>query len=145
MFRQEEESKPLKNIKDAETIIGPSVKVEGNFKGDGDVIVEGEVKGTLKTKKDLRIGESANIRANIEANNAHISGKVQGNIKIKNTLELTMTAHITGDITTKVLQVASGAKVNGVIKMEDEGMVQEALIATPETEKTESKNKKGSK
>ena len=142
MFNQANETKPLKTIKDPETIIGPSVKVEGNFKGDGDVVVEGEVKGTLKTKKDLRVGEGANIKANVEANNAHISGKIQGNIKIKDKLELTPTAIIIGDITTKVLQIAAGAKVNGVIKMEDESMIQEAAtkLEIENSDKSKKKN-----
>jgi len=33
-----------------DTIIGPTVNVEGNFAGEGNIIIEGEVKGSIKTK-----------------------------------------------------------------------------------------------
>lgn len=116
MFKQTTDQ-PIKEFKNPETVIGPSMQVEGNFKGDGDVIVDGEVKGTLKTKKDLRVGKDAKIKANIEAVNALIAGTVEGNIKVKERLELTPTARIIGDISTHILQTESGAMVNGSITM----------------------------
>ena len=38
-----------------ETVIGPSVKVDGDFAGEGNVLVQGVVNGTLKTKGNLRV------------------------------------------------------------------------------------------
>src|SRR3989338_4716991 len=96
-----------------ETIIGPSVQVEGNFVANGDVVVEGMVSGSLKTEKNLRIGQDAKIFANITAANALIAGEVQGNIKIKESLELTSSARVFGDIKTKILTIGSGAILNG--------------------------------
>jgi cytoskeletal protein CcmA (bactofilin family) len=58
MFKSDQE-----NYKDAETVIGPSVKVEGNFSSDGDVVIEGQLTGTLKTTKNVRIGAGARIKA----------------------------------------------------------------------------------
>ena len=46
-----------------ETIIGPSVQVEGNFVANGDIIVEGTVSGSIKTEKNLRVGKDAKIFA----------------------------------------------------------------------------------
>lgn len=96
-----------------ETIIGPSVRVEGNFFGEGDVVVEGEVVGSLKTTKNLRVGERAMIEANVEAQTALISGEVRGNLTVKDRTELTSTARIHGDIKTAVISIDSGAVVYG--------------------------------
>ncbi len=98
---------------EVETIIGPSVQVEGNFVANGDVIVEGTVSGSIKTEKNLRIGQGAKIFANISAANALIAGEVQGNIKIKENLEFTNTAKVFGDVKTKVLSISAGASLNG--------------------------------
>jgi cytoskeletal protein CcmA (bactofilin family) len=68
-----------KQMQDVETVIGPSVKVEGDFEGTGDMIVDGIVVGNLKTKNFLQVGKEAKIKANIEAQNAYISGEVVGN------------------------------------------------------------------
>jgi cytoskeletal protein CcmA (bactofilin family) len=96
-----------------ETIIGSLVKVEGDFVSKGNVIVDGDVVGTLKTEKDLRVGPKAKIAANIYAANAFIAGEVKGNIKVKERLELTETSRIFGDIEAKTLIIAAGAVLNG--------------------------------
>ncbi|MAF13506.1 MAG: cell shape determination protein CcmA [Parcubacteria group bacterium] len=96
-----------------ETMIGPSVHVEGNFVANGDIIVEGVVSGSIKTEKNLHIGKDAKVYAKISATNAMVAGEIQGNVKIKESLELTNTARVFGDIKTKTLTIAPGASVNG--------------------------------
>lgn len=100
-----------------ETVIGPSVKVEGDFISKGNVTVEGAVYGTLKTEKDLKIGAAAKISANVFAANAFIAGEVKGNIKVGEKLELTDTSKIFGDVETKILTIAAGALLNGKCSM----------------------------
>lgn len=102
-----------KNSDEVETVIGPSVQVEGNFVANGDIIIEGTVSGSIKTARNLRIGENARIFASVSAANAIIAGEVQGNIKIQETLELTESAKLFGDIRTKVINVATGASMHG--------------------------------
>ena len=46
MFNKENK---LEKFKDAETIIGASIKVKGNFQGQGNIIIEGSLEGSLKT------------------------------------------------------------------------------------------------
>ena len=109
--------KEANNQKTIETIIGPSVKVEGNFKGEGDLVVEGVLIGSLQTKKNLKIGSNAVIEANIKANNAFISGKVKGNVTIKGKLEVTNTAVILGDVKAQIVSIETGALINGQVTM----------------------------
>ncbi len=112
MFKRNDQI-DYENPDKAETIIGSSVKVEGDFIAEGDVIVEGLVSGSLKTEKSLRVGENAKIIANVSAGNALIAGEIQGNLKIKESLELTATAKVFGDIKTNTLSVAPGAIIQG--------------------------------
>ena len=74
----------LEKFKDAETIIGSSIKVKGNFQGQGNIIVEGTLEGSLKTDASIYIGEQAKIVANTESKDAIVNGEVRGNIKAKN-------------------------------------------------------------
>lgn len=115
MFKSDESKKILKQ--DIETIIGPTVKLDGDFIGQGDIIVEGIVNGNIKTKKYLRIDENAEINAEIEAGDAYISGVVNGNIKVIGKLEITGTAKVKGDIETSIISVESGALINGKLEM----------------------------
>jgi cytoskeletal protein CcmA (bactofilin family) len=106
MFKKDGES-------EIETIIGPSVQVEGNFVANGDVVIEGTVSGSIRTEKNLRVGKDAKIFADVTACNAVIAGEIQGEIKIKESLELTNTARIFGDVRTGLLTIAQGAVLHG--------------------------------
>lgn len=114
MFDKKE---PEKNIKQADTIIGQSVRVKGNFHGQGNFIVEGIVEGSVKTTNYLLVGQKAEISANIEAKDSIISGKIKGNIKIQNYLEIKSGASINGDIKAKEISIEKGAKLNGNVVM----------------------------
>ncbi|MBN1585284.1 polymer-forming cytoskeletal protein [Candidatus Uhrbacteria bacterium] len=103
---------------EAETVIAASVRVEGDFASQGNVLIEGTVEGSLRTERNLRVGERANISADVFAANASVAGEITGNITVSERLELEPTARIHGDIRTKSLVVANGAMVEGRISME---------------------------
>ncbi len=100
---------------EAETVIGPSIKVKGNFHGEGSMIIEGNIEGSIKTKNLLLIGEHSTIIANISTKNAKISGRVDGNLEVSEYLEITSSAIIKGDIRTGTISIENGAKINGLI------------------------------
>lgn len=103
--------------KEVETIIGATVKVDGNFAGSGDVVVDGHVAGTLKTSKNLRVGESAVIKADIEAANIWVAGEIRGHVKCAGKIELAPTAKIFGNVDTQAIAVAHGAILHGKVSM----------------------------
>lgn len=108
-----------------ETVIAASVKLEGDFQSQGNVLIEGVVEGSLKTERDLRVGENAHITADVTAANAVIAGEVRGNVYVTERLELESTARVHGDVRTKVLVVASGASINGRLAMGAEQAAEE--------------------
>jgi len=126
---------PAKEIKVAETIIGPSVKVEGDLNSDHDIIVDGEVIGNIKTKNNLRIGKGARVKAEVVAKNAYVAGQVNGNITVKEKLQVTAEAQIKGNITASLLVVEMGAKLNGQCKMLDEVTLANEKNLPPKTTK----------
>ena len=130
MFKKEENT----NFKEAETIIGPSVKVEGDFVGQGNVIIDGVIKGSITTNGNLRVGDQAKINASVAAANALIGGEVRGNVTIKGDLELTENAKIFGDIEVKSICVARGAILNGRCVMGNNESKDERKQASEETE-----------
>lgn len=100
-----------------ETIIAHGVRLDGDLTAEGDLVIEGEVHGTVKTAGDLRVGEQAMVEADVEAGNATIAGEVRGNILIHGKLELYPSSKLTGDVATSILAVGPGSQVNGSIAM----------------------------
>ena len=102
---------------EVETVVGPSVRVEGDFASEGNIIVKGIVSGSVKTSKLLTVEKGASIFANVRAGNAVISGSIRGNVKISDRLDLAETAQVAGDIDCRVLSVAPGALIQGKVIM----------------------------
>ena len=104
-------------VDEIETVVGPSVNVEGDFASEGNIIVKGSVAGSVHTSRHLSVEPGARIMANVRAGSATIAGEVRGNIKIKEALELAATARVVGDIEAAVLQIESGALLFGKVSM----------------------------
>ncbi len=134
MFNRENK---LEKFKDAETIIGASVKVKGNFHGQGNIVIEGVLEGSLKTDANIFIGEKAKVVANVEAQDLIVNGEIKGNVKAKNYLSLGKTARINGDIGYGEMSIEKGAIINGQVLSSQEN---EKKTNEPEKNKNE-KNK----
>src|SRR3989339_1276894 len=122
MFQKQDAMTNREIGSEPETIISASVKLEGDFVSQGNVLIEGEVEGSLRTEKDLKVGERARISADVGAANAVVAGEIRGNIDITDRLELEPTAKVFGDIRTADLVIASGAIICGKITMGSEGI-----------------------
>lgn len=101
-----------------ETIIAHGVRVEGDFVSQGNVVIEGDVQGTILAGGDLRIGEEAKITADVTAANAVIAGEIRGNLHVSGKVELLASSKIIGDVSAETLSITSGAQVNGRITMD---------------------------
>ena len=102
---------------DVETIVGPSVQVEGDFSSEGNILVKGVVSGSVRTSKLFTSEKGSKVLASIKAGNAIISGAVKGNVKVDERLEITASAQVSGDIECKILVVEAGALLRGKITM----------------------------
>ena len=100
-----------------ETVVGPSVVVEGDFASEGNILVKGTVSGSVKTARLLTVENGAKILANVRAGDAVVAGEVRGNLKVDQQLELTSSAKVLGDISCQVLVVAGGALLQGKVSM----------------------------
>lgn len=101
----------------AETVVGPSVKIQGDLNSEGNIRIEGSVVGKVQTTQSVHVGEAAVIQADMQAGNAIVAGQVQGNIKVSGNLILQSTAKIHGDIACAILRVEDGALFTGKCSM----------------------------
>lgn len=118
MFNKENK---LEKFKDAETIIGAAIKVKGNFHGQGNIVIEGVLEGSLKTDANIFIGEKARVTANVEAKDLIVNGEIRGNVRVGNYLSLGGTARIVGDIQYSEISIERGAIINGQLIAASDG------------------------
>jgi cytoskeletal protein CcmA (bactofilin family) len=104
---------PSQNI----NLIGPGTKITGDISCDGDIRIDGSLKGNIKTKGRLVIGNSGNIEGEIVCSNIEISGNFKGKISASELLTMKSTAVVTGDIMVSKLGVEPGSVFSGTCRM----------------------------
>ena len=114
--------------------IGYGTKIKGEITCDGDIRIDGHVKGSVSSKAKIVIGESGMIEGDVVCTNAVIAGQVTGTITVNELLTLQSTAVVDGDIIAGKFVVEEGAKFNGKCQM-GEGMMQERDIEEQVNEK----------
>jgi len=120
----------------AETVVGPSVKIQGDLNSEGNINIEGQVTGKVSTSQGVFVKEGAKITADISAGNAVIGGEVIGNLKITGHLILQPSARVNGDIACQILRVEDGAQFSGKCNMKGAAAQngKKAVSAPAETE-----------
>jgi cytoskeletal protein CcmA (bactofilin family) len=104
----------------AETVVGSSLKIEGDLKSESDIRIDGEVTGSVMTKGNVHIGPGASVTATVQAANAFVAGRVTGDIMVQKSVSLESTARVKGNITSAELAIARGAQFNGASTMTGE-------------------------
>jgi cytoskeletal protein CcmA (bactofilin family) len=99
------------------TVIGPSILINGKLTGDEDLTVRGRVEGELSLTKTLIVEPSGVVKANVEVKNAVVSGVVVGNIQATESVELTHDGRMVGDIRAPRVIIVDGASFRGRIDM----------------------------
>jgi cytoskeletal protein CcmA (bactofilin family) len=107
--RPENAEPPRKAI--ACSLIAENVSLEGDLASDGDVQLDGAVRGDLKVSH-LSIGETGQVEGAIMADAVEIRGRVVGTITAK-TVRLHATARVDGDLTHVQLAIDAGAQFVG--------------------------------
>lgn len=95
----------------AASLIAENVTVNGDLASDGDVQLDGLVRGDLRVGR-LTIGESGQVEGAIEAEAVDIRGRVTGSITAQQ-VRLHASAQVIGDVTHTQLAVDAGARFEG--------------------------------
>ncbi|MBE7637020.1 polymer-forming cytoskeletal protein [Sneathiella sp. P13V-1] len=99
------------------SIIAKGLVVTGDLISDGEVQIDGIVKGNIQATT-ITIGETSHVTGDVDADNVTIRGKVDGNITGCN-VAISATASVKGDVTNSSLQIEPGAKIDGHCRHSD--------------------------
>ncbi|MBN2773848.1 MAG: polymer-forming cytoskeletal protein [Prolixibacteraceae bacterium] len=98
-------------------LISSGTKITGDIVAEGDIRIDGELKGNVKAKGRLVVGASGKIEGEIVCNNIEISGQVKGKIGAKELLSMKSSSKISGEIITGKLSVEPGSVFTGTCTM----------------------------
>jgi len=104
-------------VSDVNTLVGRGSHFEGKMTFDGVVRIDGSFVGEIVSDDTLIIGESAEVRAEMEVATLVIYGVVYGNIRAHQLVELHAPGHLVGNVITPELVIERGALFDGNTRM----------------------------
>ncbi len=96
------------------------VKLEGTLELAGTFRIDGEVRGTVRSKERVIIGESGRVEGEVIAAIVTVSGKVNGKVNGLNRVELQPTGQVEGEVFTPCLVIEAGGVIEGRCHMRAE-------------------------
>ena len=113
------ESKPISLSKETSAAIGASIRIKGDVSGDENLIIQGQVEGTIKVPgHNVTISKTGKVTANIEANQIIVEGELQGDMLGDEKVIIRETGNVHGNIVAPRVTLEDGALFKGSIEME---------------------------
>lgn len=100
-------------------VIGPSIHIDGDVRGEEDLLIEGEVSGTVNLKNNsLTIGPNGKVHADVYAHSIYVDGLCEGDLFGSERVNVRKSATVRGNITSPRVSLEDGAKFKGAIEMD---------------------------
>ena len=137
-------SKPTGRSSDV-AVIGSSIQINGDLRGDEDLRIEGNVSGTVELKNSvLTIGKEGKVKAGVYAKSIAVDGETTGDLYATERVSVHVNARVQGNIIAPKVSIEEGAHFKGSIEM-DPAAVEKALGKTTASiaDKSVAQNKSG--
>ena len=113
-------------------MIGASIHIDGDLRGEEDLLIEGEVNGTVQLKNNsLTIGPQGKVRADVYAQSIIVDGFMEGDLYGSERVAIRKSAQVRGNVTSPRVSLEDGAKFKGAIEMDPQAVQSAAARNAP--------------
>ena len=111
-------------------VIGRSIQINGDLRGDEDLRIEGDVSGTVELRNSvLTIGKEGKVKAGVYAKAIAVDGETMGDLYATERVSVHVNARVQGNIIAPKVSIEEGAHFKGSIEM-DPAAIEKALGKT---------------
>lgn len=101
------------------SVLGPSLRFKGDLVADEDLVVQGQIEGSILHTRSLTIGAQGRMGGDIKARRITVEGTVDGDLYALDSVVLRAGAVVRGNVFANKVSVAEGAKFSGRIDMDN--------------------------
>ena len=110
-------STTTKSTASVDTLIGRQTEILGDVRFSGGLHVDGRIKGKVVSSGDksasLSVSDVGTIEGDVNVPNIVLNGHVSGDVRATVKVTLASKARVTGNVYYRVIEMESGATVNG--------------------------------
>lgn len=100
-------------------VIGPSIRISGDLEGDEDLVVQGQIEGTVTLRKNLlTVGKDGRVNATVHARAVQVDGHVEGDLHGEEQVVVRKSGNVRGNIVSPRVTLEDGCRFKGSIDME---------------------------
>lgn len=100
-------------------VISKGTFIQGDLQSEGDIRIDGEVKGTIRSRSKVLVGQEGFVDGDVQCVHAEILGRVKGSLTVQEHLNLRGNARMEGDVLTTHLEMEPTVRFNGKCTMQD--------------------------
>ena len=97
--------------------LGADALFKGALTFEGTVRIDGKFEGVVNTKDTLVIGETGDMRADVEVGTLVCKGSLKGTVVASKKIEMHPASKITGNVQTPAVNIELGAVLDGHLNM----------------------------
>lgn len=110
-------SNPYDTSSERVSVLGPTLRFKGELTADEDLVVHGQIEGTLGPAPRVTIGPEAKVTADIQGGVIVVEGTVHGNLKAQTSVVVRESATLEGNVEAPSVSILEGAHFDGHVSM----------------------------
>jgi cytoskeletal protein CcmA (bactofilin family) len=111
-------SNPPDAANDRMSILPASLKFKGELSADEDLLIQGQIEGSIKHTQRVIVGKAGKVKANISAQVIKVEGTVWGDLHAERSVALESSGNLRGSIHAPSVSLVEGSRFNGVVDMD---------------------------
>jgi cytoskeletal protein CcmA (bactofilin family) len=111
------------------SVLGATLRFKGDLVADEDLVVQGQIEGSILHTRSLTIGPDGVMKGDIRARRIVIEGTVTGDLYALECVTVRSTGHVRGSIYAPRVAIAEGAQFNGKVDMANAPAVPSPVVA----------------
>jgi cytoskeletal protein CcmA (bactofilin family) len=125
----------MPNVSQNQTILGQSIVLHGEMSGKEDLLIEGQLEGTINLPEhSVTVGSHGEVKAEVHARQVIVLGALTGNITATEKVEIRKTGQVVGDLAAAAVAIEDGAYFKGsidILREQSHGAPRSASISDP--------------
>lgn len=111
-------SNPYDTAGERMSILPPTLRFKGELSADEDLLIQGQVEGTIKHTQRVTVGKEGRVKANISAQVIKVEGTVEGDLHAERSVYVEDSGNLRGNIHAPSVCLVEGSRFNGAVDMD---------------------------
>lgn len=100
------------------SVLGPTLRFKGELHADEELLIKGQIEGSITHSQRLTVCTEGVVKANIRAQMIAVEGTVTGDLQAEKSVQVKESARVNGNIRAPSVSITEGAQFNGNIVMD---------------------------